>query len=178
MQGLNWWTARSRPEPKSDAQPTEPPKKNFFNVYLFLRERDKVQSGEGQREGDTESEASSRLWVVSTEPDTGLKPTNQAIMTWAKVGCLTNWTTQAQESRRFLNAKLSLSSPCGVRACYSLDIDVSQYIQNVDNQGGSPRLQYSEVLLRLHDWLSDCPCVWSQPPDELYDLNPHCWVYC
>ena len=33
------------------------------------------------REGDTESDTGSRLWVVSTEPDMGLKPTNWEIMT-------------------------------------------------------------------------------------------------
>ena len=34
----------------------------FFNVYLFERERDRVQAGEvAEREGDTESEAGSRL---------------------------------------------------------------------------------------------------------------------
>ena len=32
--------------------------------------------GEGRREGDTESEAGSRLPAVSTEPDAGLEPTN------------------------------------------------------------------------------------------------------
>ena len=42
--------------------------------------------GEGQREGDTESEAGSGLRAVGTEPDTGLEPTNREIMTWAEVG--------------------------------------------------------------------------------------------
>ena len=53
-------------------------------------------SGRGaEREGDTELEASSRFWAVSTEPDTGLKLTNCEIMTWAEVGRLTDWATQA-----------------------------------------------------------------------------------
>ena len=34
-----------------------------------------------EREGDTEPEAGSRLRAVSTEPNTGLKPTNHEIMT-------------------------------------------------------------------------------------------------
>ena len=34
-----------------------------------------------EREGDTESEAGSRLQVVSTEPDPGLKLTDCEIMT-------------------------------------------------------------------------------------------------
>ena len=43
-----------------------------------------------EREGDTESEAGSRLLAVSTESDGGLKPTNCEIMTQAEVGCLTD----------------------------------------------------------------------------------------
>ena len=54
-------------------------KKNF-NVYSFLKERQST-SWEGQREGDTEPEAGSRLGAVSTEPHTGFKPTNGEIMT-------------------------------------------------------------------------------------------------
>ena len=34
-----------------------------------------------EREGDTESEAGSRLQAVSTEPNAGLKPTNHEVMT-------------------------------------------------------------------------------------------------
>ena len=48
-------------------------------------------SGDGaEREGDTESEAGSRLQAVSTEPEAGLELTNCEIMTWAEVGCLTD----------------------------------------------------------------------------------------
>ena len=32
--------------------------------------------GGTEREGDTESEAGSGLWAVSTEPDAGLEPMN------------------------------------------------------------------------------------------------------
>ena len=46
-----------------------------------MRDRDRARAGEGQREGDTESKAGYRLSVVSTEPDTGLEPTNREIMT-------------------------------------------------------------------------------------------------
>ena len=56
----------------------------FFNVYfIFEREREigGWEEGKGQREGDRESKAASRLQAVSTEPDVGLKPTNHEIMT-------------------------------------------------------------------------------------------------
>ena len=54
-----------------------------------------MQAGEGQREGDTESEAGSTLWDVITEPDVGLKLMNRDIMTWAEISRLTDWATQA-----------------------------------------------------------------------------------
>ena len=53
-----------------------------------------MNGGESEREGDTESEAGSRLWAVSTEPDAGLELTDREIMTWAEVGRLTDWATQ------------------------------------------------------------------------------------
>ena len=43
-----------------------------------------------EREGDTESEAGSRLQAISTEPDVGLEPTNCEIMTQAEDGRLTD----------------------------------------------------------------------------------------
>ena len=61
--------------------------KHFFNVYLFLRERQSEResvcvSREGaEREGDTESKAGSRLRAVSTEPEAGLELTNCEIVT-------------------------------------------------------------------------------------------------
>ena len=64
---------------------------------MFIFERDgetECKQGRG-REGDTESEAGSRLLTVSTEPDPGLKLMNHEIMTWAKVGRLSDWATQA-----------------------------------------------------------------------------------
>ena len=63
-------------------------------IYFWETERDRAWVGEGQRDGDTESEAGSRLWAVSTEPNVGLKLTSHEIMTWAKVGLSTDWATQ------------------------------------------------------------------------------------
>ena len=40
-----------------------------------------MSGGGSEREGDTESEAGSRLRAVSTEPDMGLEPTNCEIVT-------------------------------------------------------------------------------------------------
>ena len=61
-------------------------------IYFWDNARDRVQSAEGQMEGDTESEAGSRLWAVN--PDAGLELTNCETMTWAEVGHLTDWATQ------------------------------------------------------------------------------------
>ena len=40
-----------------------------------------MSKGRAERGGDTNSEGSSRLSAVSTEPDTGLKLANREIMT-------------------------------------------------------------------------------------------------
>ena len=42
--------------------------------------------GGAERDGDTESEAGSRLHAVRTGPDVGLESMNHEIMTQAKVG--------------------------------------------------------------------------------------------
>ena len=44
-------------------------------------ERQSGSRGEADREGDTESQAGSRLRAVSTELDAGLEPTNGEIVT-------------------------------------------------------------------------------------------------
>ena len=62
----------------------------LFFMFIFERERQSTSGGGVDREGDTESDAGSTLWAVSTEPDTGLEPTNYEIMTWTEVGRLTN----------------------------------------------------------------------------------------
>ena len=49
-----------------------------------------MQVGEEQREGDTESEAGTRLRADSTKPDTGLELTNREIMTWAELNRLSH----------------------------------------------------------------------------------------
>ena len=54
---------------------------SFWSLFIFERER------------ETDSETSSRYWAISTEPDSGLVPTNCEIMTWAWVRCLTDWAT-------------------------------------------------------------------------------------
>ena len=72
-------------------------------MFIFERERDRAWVGERQREGDTEFEAGSRLWAVSTEPEAGLEPTNCENMTWAKVGGLTNWASQVPPKYLFFN---------------------------------------------------------------------------
>ena len=46
---------------------------NFF-LHVFIFERQSTSGGGAEREGDTESEAGSRLRAVSTEPDAGPSP--------------------------------------------------------------------------------------------------------
>ena len=53
-----------------------------------------MNGGGAEREGDTESEAGSRLWAISPEPYAGLELMDHEIVTWAEVGRLTDWATQ------------------------------------------------------------------------------------
>ena len=53
-----------------------------------------MNMGGAERRRDTEPEAGSRFWAVSTETDAGPELTNRKIMTWAIVRRLTNWATQ------------------------------------------------------------------------------------
>ena len=53
----------------------------MFHLFLRERERERTSKGKGEREGNTESEAGSRLQAVNIEPDAGLKLANHEIMT-------------------------------------------------------------------------------------------------
>ena len=64
-------------------------------IYFWDRERQSMNGGGAEREGDTESEAGSRLRAVSPEPDAGLELPDCEIVTWAEVGRPTDWATQA-----------------------------------------------------------------------------------
>ena len=47
---------------------------------FFERQRETEREGEeGQREGDLESDAGSRLWTDSTEPDVGFELMDQTV---------------------------------------------------------------------------------------------------
>ena len=59
-------------------------------MFIFERETEHEQVRGREREGDTESEAGSRLQAVNTEPDVGLEPKKGEIITSAEVGCLTD----------------------------------------------------------------------------------------
>ena len=74
-------------------------------MFIILERQTEHEQGRGrEREGDTEAEAGCRLWAVGTEPDAGLEPTNREIMTWAEVGPLIDWATQAPQAENALSA--------------------------------------------------------------------------
>ena len=61
-------------------------KKIFFSTFIYFwdRERQSMNGGGAEREGDTESETGSRLRAISPEPDVGLELTDREIVTWLK----------------------------------------------------------------------------------------------
>ena len=94
--------------------------------------RDRAWVGEEQTERDTESEAGSRLWAVSsTESDVGLELTNCEIMPWAEIRCLTDWGTQVTIVRHWIWSRFQALSCqhralCGVQTHEMWDHDLSQ----------------------------------------------------
>ena len=58
----------------------------FFSTFIYFwdRERQSMNGGGADREGDTESETGSRLRAISAEPDAGLELTDREIVTWLK----------------------------------------------------------------------------------------------
>ena len=66
-------------------------------IYYWETEKQSMSMGGVERGRDTESEAGSRLWAVSTESNVGLELTNREIMIWAEVGHLTEWAVQAPD---------------------------------------------------------------------------------
>ena len=66
------------------------------------RDRERERERERERDWETESETASRLWALSIKPDMELELTNRKIMTWAKVGYLTDWATQVSQGNLFL----------------------------------------------------------------------------
>ena len=67
-----------------------------------------MRMGGAERGGDTESEAGSRLWAVSTEPDMGLEPKNREIMTWAEVDTQLTELPRRPECGNFNNVSISV----------------------------------------------------------------------
>ena len=70
-------------------------------MFIYYSEREKEWAW-ASREGEEREEIknpkqTSRLWVVSTEPDAWLDPTSCEIVTWGEVGHLTDWATQAPQ---------------------------------------------------------------------------------
>ena len=58
----------------------------FFSTFIYFwdRERQSMNGGGAEREGDTESETGSRIRAISPEPDAGLELTDREIVTWLK----------------------------------------------------------------------------------------------
>ena len=78
-------------------------------MFIFERERQSMSGGGAERETHTESEAGSRLWAVSMEPDMGLEIMNCEVMTWAEVRQSTDWATHVPLNQLYFLDSLILS---------------------------------------------------------------------
>ena len=73
----------------------------FLNVYLFLRDRDRVRTGKEQRE-KTQNLKQAPVSELSAQ----LELMNREIMTRAEVRCLTDWATQVPPFFNLLTVQL------------------------------------------------------------------------
>ena len=91
-----------------------PPAFLFFNVYLFLWERESQRAhalvGRGSARGGVGIEDTKRS-LHWQQLDAGLKPMNRKMMTWAKVRHSTDWATQVSI---FLDFKFQLALEFGI----------------------------------------------------------------
>ena len=67
----------------------------FFLIFIFERDREKQSMSRGGAEREREREAHNLKQAPGSElfqeePNAGLEPLDHEIMTWAKVGCLTD----------------------------------------------------------------------------------------
>ena len=67
-------------------------------MFIYFWERDRAQAGEGQRERETQNPKQAPGSELSAQSLTrGSNPQTPELMTWAEVGRLTNWATQAPQ---------------------------------------------------------------------------------
>ena len=68
-------------------------------MFIFEMKRDRVWAGNGARERGRQNLKQAPGSELSAEPDMGLELTNHEIMTWAEVGHLIDWATQAPQGK-------------------------------------------------------------------------------
>ena len=116
-------------------------------IYFWDRERQSMSRGGTEREGDTESEAGSRLWADSTEPNAGLKLTECEIMTWAEVGCSTDWATQApQDVSKYLEVNRHYYTHSKMHTCAHTRIHTRYKYHHVQGTRSHKVQKYSVSL--------------------------------
>ena len=99
MWGSNPRTVRPWPEPKSDAQPTEPPRRPEFIYFLRERQREWVGERQREREGEGGRERESQAGTTPSAWSLMWGSNSQNVRSWReskpRVRHLTDWATQA-----------------------------------------------------------------------------------
>ena len=121
-------------------------------MLLFILEWQSTSGGGAEREGDTKSKVGSRLLAVSRELDAGLKLMNREIMTWAEIGHLTDWATQAPHNELFFKA-IQIMRPF----IYTLWEEQCSW----------------KVVIRAHE---TCRNQWQSPKTCVIQLDARCQV--
>ena len=136
-----------------------------------------MSRGEAERKGDTE--AGSRLWAVSTEPDVGLELMDCEIMTWTEVRRLTDWATQAPQEVRSFKLNIFLFGPRWKEISnkkYSPMVLVKKQNKTKQNKTKNNKLNESttEVIGRVNHNIIWKICSQASTVDKT-DMVPAAW---
>ena len=75
-------------------------------MFFFWESETDASRGGAKREGDTEYETGSGSELSAQSPMQGSNSQTVEIMTWAEVGGLTNWATEASLNPGYFKSKL------------------------------------------------------------------------
>ena len=155
-------------------------KKKFFLTFIHSwdRERQSMNGGGSEREGDTECEAGSRVGAVSTEPDAGLELTNRWDHDLSQSRTL-NWLNHSGTPDLLISVAFShLNQRCDL---WSLSVNSESRFSNLTLCVITANAILSEMRLPLPG-VSAGVFIYYQTPDSVYLLpsvpssewaNPH-----
>ena len=139
----------------------------FLSLFIYFeRERASTWAGEGQRERERESQAGSLLSAQSLMPGLNSRTARSWAEPKSRVGCLTNWATQAPHKNIYLFLRERDRGGEGQRE------------RERESQGGS-RLSAQNPMWGLIPWPWDHNLNRNHELDTQPTKTPRCpYFYC